>query len=177
MNALKNWKSILINTTDRSNTIFKDTEFMKLAIGKAILGIDQGQTPFGACLVKDGRPVVSAHNVVWATTDITAHAEINVIRQACAQLQTVDLSGCTIYSTCEPCPMCFSAIHWANIGRIVYGVAISDAKAAGFDELEISNGQLKDLGRVPIHIEGGILKDECIELFARWQLRPGHQVY
>ena len=150
---------------------------MKLAIDRAAEGVDQGQTPFGACIVKDGRLLVCAHNVVWMTTDITAHAEVNAIRQACGLLQTIDLSGCTIYSTCEPCPMCFSAIHWARIGRIVYGTSIEDAKEAGFAELEISNRQLKELGATAVSIEGGVLKDECADLFFRWKKSQKHCAY
>ncbi len=154
-----------------------DLEFMKAAVDQARRGIKAGQTPFGACLVKDGELVVGGHNEVWATTDITAHAEVRVIRKACKKLKTVDLSGCTIYSTCEPCPMCFSAIHWANIGRIVYGAEIADAEAAGFDELRISNSALNDLGKAGIEIVSGVLKDECVRLFELWQQRPDHQAY
>ncbi len=154
-----------------------DIKFMRMAIDRALEGIGRGQTPFGACIVKDGQPVVCAHNVVWLTTDITAHAEVNAIRQACALLQSIDLSGCTIYSTCEPCPMCFSAIHWARIGRIVYGASIEDAKKAGFAELEISNHQLKELGATGVSIDGGVLRDECVDLFSRWKKDPNHCAY
>jgi len=155
----------------------EDLAFMRSAVEQALSGISAGQTPFGACVVKDGRLVAGGHNVVWATTDITAHAEVHVIRKACAGLGTVDLSGCTIYSTCEPCPMCFSAIHWANIGRIVYGASIEDAGNAGFDELRISNSTLNDLGKAGIEIVSGVLKDECVRLFELWKQRPDHQAY
>src|SRR5437588_11290140 len=95
--------------------------WMRLAIETARHGIEQGQTPFGACIVRGDDLIVASHNVVWQTTDITAHAEITALREACRALRTIDLSGCTIYSTCEPCPMCFSACHWARLDRTVYG--------------------------------------------------------
>src|SRR3989338_3600598 len=114
-----------------------EERFMRLAIEKALEGVRNGQSPFGACIVKEGKAVCCAHNVVWETKDITAHAEVHAIRQACRQLDTVDLSGCDIYSTCEPCPMCFSACHWAKISRIIYGTYIEDAKRLGYSELTI----------------------------------------
>lgn len=150
-----------------------DEDFMRLAIDKAKEGINKGQSPFGACIVKNGKMVVCEHNVVWKTTDSTAHAEVTAIREACRKLKTINLSGCTIYSTTEPCPMCFSAIHWAGIGRIVYGASIADAKKAGFDELQISNKTLKRLGKDKVRIESGLLKKECAELFEMWKRNKG----
>ena len=147
----------------------KDEQHMRLAIQKTREGIAAGQTPFGACIVSlDGQVVACDHNVVWRTTDITAHGEVNTIRAACRALGRVDLSGCTIYSTTEPCPMCFSAIHWAKIGRIVFGASIADAQAAGFNELVISNDVMKREGRSPVIVEGGCLRLECAALFQEW---------
>ena len=97
-----------------------DAAYMQMAIEKARAGIAAGQTPFGACLVKDGEVLACTHNTVWAGTDITAHAEINVLREACRRVGSVDLSGATIYSTCEPCPMCFSACLWARVSKVVF---------------------------------------------------------
>ena len=154
-----------------------DERFMRLAIGKTREGIRQGQTPFGACIVKDGRVVACAHNVVWAATDITAHGEVNTIREACRSLKGIDLSGCTIYSTTEPCPMCFSAIHWSKIGRIVYGASIADARAAGFNELAISNDTMKKEGGSPVEIFGGCLRAECAELFREWKDSGKARIY
>jgi len=148
----------------------RDKQFMKMAIEKAREGIAAGQTPFGACIVtSDGKVASCGHNEVWASTDITAHGEVNALRLACQALGRVDLSGCTIYSTTEPCPMCFSAIHWAKIGRIVYGAAISDAQTAGFNELAISNDRMKQESGSPIMIEAGCLQKECVNLFAEWK--------
>ena len=142
--------------------------FMQQAIDKAREGIDNGQTPFGSCIVKDGEIVCCEHNIVWRSTDITAHAEVHTIRASCKKLNTIDLSGCVIYSTCEPCPMCFSAIHWSGIKTIIYGAEIADAKAAGFRELELSNTVLKELGNSPIELIGGFMREECAALFDYW---------
>jgi tRNA(Arg) A34 adenosine deaminase TadA len=154
-----------------------DEKFMLMAIEKTREGIARGQTPFGACIVKDGDVVALAHNQVWLTTDITAHAEVAAIRQACRHLEAIDLSGCVIYSTCEPCPMCFSAIHWANIGRIVSGAEIRDAQAAGFNELTVSNEVMKEKGGSRVEIVTGVLRSECQELFRRWLDQAGARTY
>lgn len=150
--------------------------FMRKAIEAARQGIGAGQTPFGACIVCRGQMVACAHNVVWAQTDITAHAEIHAIRLACRQLEKIDLSGCVIYSTCEPCPMCFSAIHWSGISEIFYGAGIADARAAGFHELDISNRQMKEMGQSPLKVTEGLLAQECRDLFDVWS-RQGGQSY
>lgn len=143
---------------------------MRLAIDRALNGIHNGQTPFGACIVsRVGKVISCEHNVVWATTDITAHAEMHAIRSACKTQKSIDLSGCTIYSTNEPCPMCFSAIHWAKIKRIVYGTSIADAKAAGFNELIITNTQMRRVGATAINVTQGYLRDECAALFEKWK--------
>jgi len=150
---------------------------MRLAIGKAREGVAAGQTPFGACIVQGDEPVAVAHNVVLATTDITAHAEVAAIREACRALRTIDLHGCVIYSTCEPSPMCFSACHWANLDRIVYGSSIADAACCGFRELSISNEDMKRIGGSRVAIKPGCLRDEALELFAEWMRLPGRRVY
>ena len=150
---------------------------MRLAIGKAREGIRKGQTPFGACIVKDGTMISCEHNVVWRTTDSTAHAEVHAIRRACAVLGTIDLSGCVIYSTCEPCPMCFAAIHWAKISAIYFGARIQDAAAAGFSELTISNEQMKSLGGSNVTIVGDFLRSEAAELFNLWLSESRHRSY
>ncbi len=152
-------------------------KFMRLAIKKAEEGISKGQTPFGACIVKDGKVISCEHNIVWDTNDITAHAEIAAIRQACRKLKAIDLTGAVIYSTCEPCPMCFSACHWAKISMIVYGAKIADAARSGFNELKISNQELKKAGKSTIKIVGGVLKKENTDLFKKWLSMSGNRVY
>jgi tRNA(Arg) A34 adenosine deaminase TadA len=154
-----------------------EEHWMRFAIEEARKGIEAGQSPFGAAIVRDGRLVVAAHNVVWQMTDSTAHAEVTAIREACRSLNRIDLSGCTIYSTCEPCPMCFSACHWAKLDRIVYGASIADAKGAGFNELAVSNEELKQLGGSQIAITPAVLLDDCQQLFANWRKRAGRRAY
>lgn len=154
-----------------------DETYMQMAIEKCREGIAAGQTPFGACIVLNGEVVALEHNVVWHTTDITAHAEVNAIRKACKKLNTISLKGAVIYSTCEPCPMCFSAIHWAGISRIVYGAGISDASDAGFNELPISNQQLRELGKTEVDITDGVLRDEACRLFQEWKKGPASRSY
>lgn len=154
-----------------------DEKFMNLAIQKARQGILKGQTPFGACLVRGNKVISCAHNVVWKTTDITAHAEINAIRQGCKKLKTIDLSGCVIYSTCEPCPMCFSALHWARITRIIYAATIRDAKQYGFNELIIHNKKMRSISGIAMEIRGGVLRKESIELFGLWSRQKRNRAY
>ena len=150
---------------------------MRQALARAREGVAAGQTPFGALIARDGRVVACEHNAVWAATDSTAHAEVQAIRAACRALGAVDLSGCTIYSTCEPCPMCFAAIHWAHISTIIYGASIADAKALGFSELTIGNREMKSLGGSPVAIVDGFLRDECLALFQEWATRVDRKTY
>ena len=102
---------------------------------------------------------------------------VGFARAGNAILHDVHLRGCTIYSTCEPCPMCFSAIHWADMERIVYGADIRDAAAAGFNELNISNHQLKELGGSRVEITGGVMREENVELLRAWAARPERRAY
>jgi tRNA(Arg) A34 adenosine deaminase TadA len=141
---------------------------MRLAIAKAREGVLAGQTPFGACIVRDGEVLSLCHNEVWASTDSTAHAEILAIREACRVAGQVDLSGGVIYSSCEPCPMCFSACHWARLDKIYFGTAIQDARQLGFNEMPISNQKMKELGVSKIEIESGLLRSEAEALFQLW---------
>jgi len=150
-----------------------DKIFMKKAIEIARQGVKKKEAPFGACIVKGGEIVISAHNIVISSCDSTAHAEINAIKKACRKLRTINLSGCTIYSTTEPCPMCFSAIHWAKISRIVFGTRIKDAKKIGFSEIPLTNRRLRQEGRVPIKIKGNVLRKENLALLDEWKKTVG----
>lgn len=143
--------------------------YMKRAIETTRAGIAAGQSPFGSVIVKDGAVVAATHNTLWRDTDPTAHAEVNCIRSAAKALGTVDLSGCTLYSTCEPCPMCLAAIHWAKIDRVVFGAAIADADAAGFSELHVPAATLAEMGGSHLTVEGGLLREECAALFDEWK--------
>ena len=142
---------------------------MQAAIDEAMRYLGkEGGGPFGACIVKNGQVLVSACNTVLADTDPTCHAEVNAIRKAAKKLGTFDLSGCTIYSTTEPCPMCFSAIHWARIDAIVSGTAIKDVQDLGFNELEISNQTMKSQGKSPVFLVPNFMRNECLDLLQAW---------
>ncbi len=145
-------------------------EFMQVAIERARQGIAAGQSPFGTAIVLDGRVVAAAHNTVWREVDPTAHAEINAIRIASKALGRIALEGCTLYSTCEPCPMCLAASHWAKVDRVVFGASIADAEAAGFRELPVGAIDLAARGRSHLVVESGLLVAECVGLFSEWTL-------
>jgi tRNA(Arg) A34 adenosine deaminase TadA len=145
-------------------------QFMRLALEAAQESVqsDRGG-PFGACIVRDGQVLAVAGNRVLESHDPTAHAEVGAIRAACAALGTHHLEGAHIYSTTEPCPMCFSAIHWARIGSISYGTSIEDVAKLGFNELPVSNQQLIELGQSPLNLEKDFMRDECFELLQFWE--------
>ncbi len=107
---------------------------MREAIKLSVENIDKGGGPFGAVIVKDGKIVAKAANSVAPDNDPTAHAEVNAIRLAAKKLGTFDLSGCEIYSSCEPCPMCLGAIYWARLDKLYFGNDKTDAKNFGFDD-------------------------------------------
>ncbi len=154
-----------------------EPRFMIKAIREArknLVRADGG--PFGACIVKDGRVVAVARNTVLKN-DATCHAEVNAIRKASKKLGTHDLGGCEIYSTTEPCPMCFGAIHWARIGAVYYGTDIRDAARSGFHELRISNAQMKALGRSNVRLVPAVLREECLDLFRAWTALPTRRLY
>lgn len=146
-----------------------DRELTNLAVATARAGIAVGQSPFGAVIARGGEPVAAAHNTVWADGDPTAHAEVNVIREATERLGTIDLSGCAIYTTCEPCPMCLAAIHWARLDRCVYGASIADAAEAGFNELHLRAADLAREGGSELIVEQLDEAADCVALFAEWR--------
>lgn len=145
----------------------KDRQFMREAIRLANESVQRGGGPFGAVVVKNGQIIAGSANSVTIDLDPTAHAEVNTIRAACRRLGTFDLSGCVIYTSCEPCPMCLGAIYWAHIDRIYYGNTRKDARDIDFaddfiyDELECP----MDQRTVPII---PLLRDEALESFRRW---------
>lgn len=109
-------------------------DFMMRAIKLSIESVKNGGGPFGAVIVKDGMIIAEASNSVTIDHDPTAHAEVNAIRKATSRLHTFDLSGCEIYTSCEPCPMCLGAIYWAHIDKIYYANDRKDAAEIGFDD-------------------------------------------
>jgi tRNA(Arg) A34 adenosine deaminase TadA len=151
--------------------------YLQLAISKTREGIAAGQTPFGAVIVFEQQVVAASHNLVWATCDPTAHAEIIAIREAARILRRIDLSGCTIYTTTEPCPMCLSAIHWAKLDSVVYGATIADAASAGFCELKVSARDLVKLGGSKLRVKVGPLRTQCRALFDEWKKAGKSRAY
>jgi len=152
-------------------------KYMQLAIKEASKNFSRTLGgPFGACIVKGNKTLACSRNTVLRD-DATAHAEINAIRAASKKIKSFDLSGCVIYSTAEPCPMCFSAIHWSRIETIVYGATIGKAKKCGFNELLISNKRLKQISGVKTVLKGGFLAKECEKLFDQWAILKGNIVY
>lgn len=148
-------------------------DYMKMAVEKARDGVRSGQSPFGAVIVKGGKVVANSHNVVWKTCDPTAHAEVTAIREASKVLKSIDLSGCEMYTTCEPCPMCLSAIHWSKIDKVYYGATIDDAAAANFNELKMPAKELARKGGSHLVVEEGPCREECRELFAFFKSNGG----
>lgn len=125
-----------MKTENHNNSTITDDDrrFMKMAADLAEKNIDNGGGPFGAVIVRDGKVISTGVNTVTLTNDPTAHAEVNAIRNACRDLSTFSLSGCTVYSSCEPCPMCLSALYWAGVSRIYYGNTQEDADAIDFSD-------------------------------------------
>ncbi|KAK7388099.1 hypothetical protein VNO78_22904 [Psophocarpus tetragonolobus] len=113
----------------------RDHKFLTKAVEEAYNGVDSKHGgPFGAVIVRNDEIVASCHNMVLSNTDPTAHAEVTAIREACKKLKQIELSDCEIYTSCEPCPMCFGAIHLSRIKRLVYGAKAEAAIAIGFDD-------------------------------------------
>ena len=144
-------------------------KFMRMAIELAENNVTQGQGgPFGAVIVKDGMVVARSANRVVPTNDPTAHAEVSAIRLACQELETFNLEGCVIYTSCEPCPMCLGAIYWARIDHIYYANTKADAAAIGFDdqfiyeELDLP----MDKRKLPVV---QLLRDEALQAFKLWE--------
>ena len=145
----------------------QDRAFMREAIRLANESVATGGGPFGAVIVKDGEIVAASSNSVTRDNDPTAHAEVNTIRQACRELGTFDLSGCVIYTSCEPCPMCLGAIYWAGIDRIYYGNTRADAAAINFDDSFIYEELTKEMSERAIPILP-LLREEALETFRLW---------
>ncbi len=152
-------------------------DLMRLAIDAARRGVAKGQSPFGCAISLDGKVIAAAHNVVLLTTDCTAHAEINALREACKAVSAVHLTGAQVATTCEPCPMCMAALHWARVETVYYGAAIADAAAGGFNELSLPAAEVLRIGRSDVQLVPGVLADECRALFTEWRNTPGARAY
>jgi tRNA(Arg) A34 adenosine deaminase TadA len=154
----------------------EDRKFLKLAIETASENIKEGGGPFGAVVVSQGRIISSAGNRVVPEHDPTAHAEVQAIRSASAELGTHDLSNCVIYSSCEPCPMCLGAIYWAGIRRIVYASDRYQAAASGFDDEMIYTELALEKERRSMKMDCG-MKKEGDSIFRKWNDFPGKILY
>jgi guanine deaminase len=144
-------------------------KFMRMAIELAENNVVQGQGgPFGAVIVKDGMVIARSANKVVPTNDPTAHAEVSAIRLACQELETFNLEGCVIYTSCEPCPMCLGAIYWARIDHIYYANTKADAAAIGFDDKFIYDelDLPMDKRKLPVV---QLLRDEALQAFKLWE--------
>lgn len=153
-----------------------DKRFIRAAFDIARSNIPKGGGPFGAVVVRDGVIISQAANSVVIDNDPTAHAEVNAIRKASELLSTWDLSDCTLYSSCEPCPMCFGAIHWAGIRKVVYGGTRDSAARAGFSDKFIYEeiSLFPDTTRVEFR---KILTEEAERVFDEWISYDGRTQY
>jgi guanine deaminase len=145
------------------------TEFMRRAIALALENVRSGGGgPFAAIVAKDESVIAEGTNRVTAANDPTAHAEVVAIREACRVLGDFQLAGCDLYTTCEPCPMCFGAIYWARPARVFFACTAADAAAAGFDDAFIYEELKKSPGarRIPM---AQLLRQESLEVFSAWK--------
>ena len=151
-------------------------ELMRRAIKLSEQSVRSGGGPFGAVIAKDGNIIAEGNNRVTLNIDPTAHAEVSAIRNACQQSKTFDLSGCEIYTSCEPCPMCLGAIYWAHIDKIYYGCDRKDARNIGFDDDFIYDEiPLKPEDRKKPSEE--LLRNEALNAFYVWDNKADKTKY
>ncbi|KFI23003.1 nucleoside deaminase [Nitrosococcus oceani] len=154
-----------------------NARFMAEAISLASEGMADGLGgPFGAVVVRDGEILGRACNDVIALRDPTAHAEVQAIRMACSNINDFHLEGCALYCSCEPCPMCLGAAYWARIGRIYYAAGQEDAAHIGFDDAAIYSELSLEPGRRRIPMFQ-LMRNEILEVFARWQEKTDRVLY
>ncbi len=151
-------------------------ELMRRAVALAEESVAKGGGPFGAVIARGGEIVAEGANCVVPHHDPTAHAEVSAIREAARRLGTHDLSGCEIYTSCEPCPMCLGAIYWAHLDKIYYGCDRKDAAAIGFDddfiyrELQLAPSDRQKPSEI-------VLADEAARAFRLWSDKPDRKEY
>ncbi|HUS19122.1 MAG TPA: nucleoside deaminase [Terriglobales bacterium] len=146
--------------------------FMAEAIELSLRNVREGKGgPFAAVIVKNGKVIARGQNQVTSTNDPTAHAEVVAIREACKVLGTFQLTGCDIFTSCEPCPMCLAAIYWARPARVFFGNTKEDAAAAGFDDSLIYDeiGLPRDQRKIPLEC---MMRDEAKAAFKEWETSP-----
>ncbi|MDQ1276446.1 MAG: guanine deaminase [Euryarchaeota archaeon] len=146
----------------------KDLLFIRRAIELSLENVRRGGGPFGAVVTKDGKIISESCNQVTLLNDPTAHAEIGAIREAAGKLNTFDLSGCSIYVSCEPCPMCLGAIYWARIDKVFFANTRFDAEDIGFDDSLIYEEISRPLKERKIEFKQ-LLREEALEAFRAWE--------
>ena len=151
-------------------------KFMTRAIELSIENVNLGGGPFGSIIVKNDKVIAEGSNKVTLNNDPTAHGEIVAIRKACQSLNNFNLSGCELYSTCEPCPMCLSAIYWAHIGKIYYDNTRDDAQKIDFDDSLIYSELLKNVKKRKISMVQ-MMRDEALKAFELWDKKTDKVKY
>jgi guanine deaminase len=152
-------------------------EFMKQAIALATENVISGRGgPFGALVVRGGEVIATGVNLVTASNDPTAHAEVTAIRAACKALGSFQLTGCDVYTSCEPCPMCLAAIYWARCEGIFFGNSAADAANVGFDDSFLYAEMKKPVAERTMRMER-LLGDEAMESFEAWNKQAGRIDY
>lgn len=155
----------------------RDSDFLRHAIDLAAAHSADGQNgPFGAVLVRDGAVLAEAWNQVVADHDPTAHAEIMAIRKACQKLNSFQLEGCTIYTSCEPCPMCLAALYWARVDAVVYAASKEDAAQAGFDDVLLYDEMAKPWRSRQLQAKR-LLPEAGRTVLKQWQQNPNRIAY
>ena len=154
----------------------EDKCFMQQAIQLSVDNIDEGGGPFGAVIVKDGEVVAPGANRVVPNNDPTAHAEVTAIRNACKKLGTFCLDGCTVYTSCEPCPMCLSALYWARVKRICYANTKADAAEIEFDDSFIYDQLDLPYENRAIQCDH-FMRNEAIAAFKKWASKTDKKCY
>ena len=151
-------------------------EFMKRAIGLSIESVNKGGGPFGCVIVKNGEIMSEGSNEVTSTNDPTAHGEIVAIREACKKINNFSLNGFELYSNCEPCPMCLSAIYWARIDKIYYANTRKDAQKIDFDDSLIYSEFKKNIDKRKIPMVQ-MMRDEALKAFELWDKKTDKVKY
>lgn len=153
-----------------------DPALLRRAIELAVANVARGGGPFAALVVKDGRVIAEGANRVTLANDPTAHAEVEAIRAACTALGTFQLTGCDLYASCEPCPMCLGAIYWARPERVFYAATAADAAQAGFDDAFIYRQLPVPPAERAIPMLN-LLRDEAAAPFAAWRAKTDRTDY
>ena len=153
-----------------------DNPFMARAIQLSIDNVHSGGGPFGSVVVKNGAIVATGVNRVTSTNDPTAHAEVSAIRAACEKLGAFELTGCDLYTSCEPCPMCLGAIYWARVAHVYFGNLAADAAKIGFDDAFIYREIAQPHSRREIPMTQ-MMREQALTAFHEWQKKPNKIEY